>query len=66
MLHYLYMYMGANIYFGENETIKEDLNHAQPIMFTAVPRLYKFFDSIVAKGRAAGGVKSAIFNGLWA
>ena len=66
MLHYLYMYMGANIYFGESlETIKEDLNHAQPIMFTAVPRLLeKFFDGIVAKGRAAGGVKSAIFN--WA
>ena len=66
MLHYLYIYMGANIYFGESiETIKEDLNHAQPIMFTAVPRLLeKFFDGIVAKGRAAGGVKSAIFN--WA
>ena len=38
------------------ETIKEDLNHAQPVMFTAVPRLLeKFFDGIVAKGRAAGG-----------
>ena len=47
------------------ETIKEDLNHTQPIMFTAVPRLLeKFYDGIVAKGRAAGGVKSAIFN--WA
>ena len=66
MLHYLYMYMGANIYFGEAlETIKEDLNHAQPVMFTAVPRLLeKFFDGIVAKGRAAGGLKTAIFN--WA
>ena len=66
MLHYLYMYMGAQIHFGESlETIKEDLNHTQPIMFTAVPRLLeKFYDGIVAKGRAAGGVKSAIFN--WA
>ena len=64
MLHYLYMYMGAQIHFGESlETIKEDLNHTQPIMFTAVPRLLeKFYDGIVAKGRAAGGVKSAIFN----
>ena len=66
MLHYLYMYMGAQIHFGESlETIKEDLNHTQPIMFTAVPRLLeKFYDGIVAKGRAAGGAKAAIFN--WA
>jgi long-chain acyl-CoA synthetase len=66
MLHYLYMYMGAQIHFGESlETIKEDLNHTQPIMFTAVPRLLeKFYDGIVAKGRSAGGVKAAIFN--WA
>ena len=66
MLHYLYMYMGAQIHFGESlETIKEDLNHTQPIMFTAVPRLLeKFYDGIVAKGRSAGGAKAAIFN--WA
>jgi len=66
MLHYLYMYMGASIYFGESlETIKDDLNATQPIMFTAVPRLLeKFYDGIVAKGRAAGGVKTIIFN--WA
>jgi long-chain acyl-CoA synthetase len=66
MLHYLYMYMGASIYFGESlETIKDDLNATQPIMFTAVPRLLeKFYDGIVAKGRAAGGVKTVIFN--WA
>lgn len=66
MLHYLYIYMGAQIHFGESlETIKEDLNHTQPIMFTAVPRLLeKFYDGIVAKGRSAGGAKAAIFN--WA
>ncbi|PCJ80034.1 MAG: long-chain fatty acid--CoA ligase [Bacteroidetes bacterium] len=66
MLHYLYMYMGASIYFGESlETIKDDLNSTKPVMFTAVPRLLeKFYDGIVAKGRAAGGVKTAIFN--WA
>ena len=66
MLHYLYMYIGANIYFAESlETIKEDLAHSQPTVFTAVPRLLeKFYDGIVQKGRAAGGVKAAIFN--WA
>ena len=66
MLHYLYMYEGANIHFGESlETVKDDLAAAKPHMFTAVPRLLeKFHDAIVAKGREAGGVKSAIFN--WA
>ena len=66
MLHYLYISEGAMIHFGESlETVKEDLAAAQPHMFTAVPRLLeKFYDGIVAKGRAAGGVKSAIFN--WA
>ena len=66
MLHYLYMYIGANIYFAESlETIKEDLAHSQPTVFTAVPRLLeKFYDGIVQKGRAAGGAKAAIFN--WA
>jgi len=66
MLHYLYIYMGASIHFGESlETIKDDLNATKPIMFTAVPRLLeKFYDGIVAKGRAAGGVKTVIFN--WA
>lgn len=66
MIHYLYMYNGAHIYFAESlETIKEDLNHAKPHMFTAVPRLLeKFYDGIVDKGTAAGGVKAMIFN--WA
>jgi len=66
MLHYLYMYMGARVHFGESlETIKDDLNATKPIMFTAVPRLLeKFYDGIVAKGRAAGGIKAVIFN--WA
>lgn len=66
MLHYLYMYVGAEIHFAESlETIKEDLAASQPTVFTAVPRLLeKFYDGIVAKGTAAGGVKAAIFN--WA
>ncbi len=64
MLHYLYIYQGASIYFAESlETIKEDLNYSQPKMFTAVPRLLeKFYDGIVAKGTAAGGIKSALFS----
>ncbi|WP_306639871.1 AMP-dependent synthetase/ligase [Sanyastnella coralliicola] len=66
MLHYLYIYNGATIYFAESlETVKEDLFHSKPMMFTAVPRLLeKFYDGIVAKGAAAGGVKSKLF--AWA
>lgn len=66
MLHYLYIYQGATIYFAESlETIKEDLNYSKPKMFSAVPRLLeKFYDGIVAKGAAAGGLKSALF--AWA
>ena len=66
MIHYLYMYSGAHIFFAESlETIKEDLNYSKPHMFTAVPRLLeKFYDGIVDKGSAAGGVKGMIFN--WA
>ena len=66
MLHYLYMHEGAMIHFGESlETVKDDLAAAKPHMFTAVPRLLeKFYDGIVAKGQAAGGVKARIFS--WA
>ena len=66
MLHYLYMYCGVKIHFGGSlETVKDDMIETKPHMFTAVPRLLeKFYDGIVAKGQAAGGVKAAIFN--WA
>lgn len=66
MLHYLYFYVGVEVHFAESmETIKEDLFATQASMFTAVPRLLeKFYDGIVAKGLAAGGVKAKIF--AWA
>lgn len=66
MIIYLYMYSGTSTFFAEAiDTIKADLNMAQPHMFTAVPRLLeKFFDGIVANGTSAGGVKAKIFE--WA
>lgn len=66
MLHYMYIYQGATIYFAESlETIKEDLVYSKPVVFTAVPRLLeKFYDGIVAKGSSAGGIKAALFG--WA
>ena len=66
MMHYLYIYNGAQIFFAESlETIKEDLNYAKPHAFSAVPRLLeKFYDGIVNKGTEAGGIKAGIFK--WA
>lgn len=66
MMHYLFIYNGVQIYFAESlETIKEDLNHSNPHVFSAVPRLLeKFYDGIVAKGQAAGGIKTKLF--MWA
>jgi long-chain acyl-CoA synthetase len=66
MLHYLYMYNGVTIYFaGSLDTIKEDLVYSKPNIFTAVPRLLeKFYDGILNKGRAAGGIKTKLF--MWA
>jgi len=65
-IQYLYMYNGASIYFAEAiDTIKADVNFAQPHIFTAVPRLLeKFFDGIVANGTSDGGIKTKIFE--WA
>jgi long-chain acyl-CoA synthetase len=66
MMHYLYFYSGVKVYFGESlETIKADLALARPHAFSAVPRLLeKFYDGIVAKGSAAGGIKKGLF--MWA
>ncbi len=66
MLHYMYIYQGATIWFAESlDTIKEDLQRSKPVVFTAVPRLLeKFYDGIVAKGTSAGGIKAKLFS--WA
>ena len=63
MLHYLYMYMGAQIHFGESlETIKEDLNHTQPIMFTAVLACWRNSTTASWPKDVQQAAKSAIFN----
>ena len=65
MLHYLYMLNGVTIYMTNMESIKEDLNHCQPHVFTAVPRLLeKVYDGIVQKGLANTGIKKVLFQ--WA
>lgn len=65
MLHYLYMANGVSMYLTGMDAIKDDLNVAQPHIFTAVPRLLeKVYDGIVAKGLANTGIKKALFK--WA
>lgn len=66
MLHYLYMMIGASIYFAESlDTIGENIKEVKPHVFTAVPRLIeKVFDKIMAKGEELTGIKRFLF--FWA
>lgn len=63
MVCYLYMTVGASIYYAENmDTIGDNLREVKPHWFTAVPRLLeKVFDRIMAKGSALKGVKRFLF-----
>lgn len=66
MLVYLYLYVGAGIYYAESlETIGDNLKEVQPFAFSTVPRLLeKVYDKIVAKGHELTGLKKTLF--FWA
>lgn len=66
MLHYLYIHIGASIYFAESlDTIGANMLEVKPHVFTAVPRLLeKVFDKIMAKGDELTGIKRKLF--FWA
>lgn len=66
MLHYLYMRLGAAVYFAESlDTIGENIKEVKPHVFTAVPRLLeKVYDKIIAKGNELTGIKHKLF--FWA
>jgi long-chain acyl-CoA synthetase len=66
MLVYLYLYVGAGIYYAESlETIGDNLKEVKPFAFSTVPRLLeKVYDKIVAKGNELTGVKRKLF--FWA
>jgi len=66
MLTYLYMYVGAGIYYAESmDTIGENLKEVKPFAFSTVPRLLeKVYDKIVAKGYELTGIKRKLF--FWA
>ena len=66
MLHYLYMYIGASIYFAESmDTIGDNIREVKPQVFSAVPRLIeKVYDKIIAKGEDLTGIKKKLF--FWA
>jgi len=66
MLTYLYMYLGASVWYAESlETIGDNIREVQPVAFSAVPRLIeKVYDKIIAKGSALKGFKKSMF--MWA
>jgi long-chain acyl-CoA synthetase len=66
MLVYLYLYVGAGIYYAESmETIGDNLKEVKPFCFSTVPRLLeKVYDKIVSKGTELTGVKRKLF--FWA
>ncbi|MES2797531.1 MAG: AMP-dependent synthetase/ligase [Bacteroidota bacterium] len=63
---YIYIRMGARIYYAESmETIADNIREVKPAMFTTVPRLLeKVYDKIVAKGYELTGLKKTLF--FWA
>ncbi|MEA2041100.1 MAG: long-chain fatty acid--CoA ligase [Bacteroidota bacterium] len=66
MLNYLYMSVGAAIYYVEStETIVRDIQDIKPDIFATVPRvLERVYDSIYAKGMDLKGIKKQLF--FWA
>ena len=66
MLVYLYLYVGAGIYYAESmDTIGDNLKEVKPFAFSTVPRLLeKVYDRIVAKGNELTGIKRSLF--FWA
>lgn len=66
VLHYIYQYAGAQIYFAESlDTIGENIKEVQPNLMSVVPRLLeKVYDGIIAKGSELKGIKRMLF--FWA
>jgi len=65
MLEYYYLFKGVSIYYGNIETIGEDLREIQPTVMPTVPRLLeKVYDKILTKGEGLTGLKRKLF--FWA
>ena len=65
MVEYFYMYKGVSIYYGNIDTIGEDLKTIKPTVMPTVPRLLeKVFDKIMTKGESLKGLKRKLF--FWA
>jgi long-chain acyl-CoA synthetase len=66
MIVLLYQYLGMTVYYVSNlATIAEAMREVHPSMMTAVPRvLEKFYEKIIASGRAKTGAARSIFE--WA
>ena len=58
------MYKGVSIYYGNIDTIGEDLKIIKPTVMPTVPRLLeKVFDKIMTKGESLKGLKENYFLG---
>ncbi|MBL3654533.1 AMP-dependent synthetase/ligase [Fulvivirga sediminis] len=63
---YVYLHMGASIYFAESmDTIAENMREVKPHFFATVPRLLeKVYEKILVTGYELQGVKKNLF--FWA
>lgn len=65
MVTYTYVYLGAQIYYSDIDTLSEKLQTVKPHFFTTVPRLLeKVYEKIVNKGLELTGLKKKLF--FWA
>jgi long-chain acyl-CoA synthetase len=65
MVTYTYVYVGAQIYYSDIDTLSEKLQTVRPHFFTTVPRLLeKVYEKIVNKGLELTGLKKKLF--FWA
>lgn len=65
MVTYTYIYLGAQIYYSDIDTLSEKLQTVKPHFFTTVPRLLeKVYEKIVNKGLELTGLKKKLF--FWA
>jgi long-chain acyl-CoA synthetase len=65
MIEYVYMFKGVSIYYGNIETIGDDLKLIKPTLMPTVPRLLeKVYDKIMTKGESLEGFKKKLF--FWA
>jgi long-chain acyl-CoA synthetase len=68
MVCYVYLYMGASIYYSESldpPVLRQRMTEVRPHFFTTVPRLLeKIYEAIFSRGYEMRGIRRALF--FWA